>query len=500
MHKTKKQKAIIIGSGFGGLSLAIRLLSLGFEVEIHEKNKMVGGHAYQFKSKGYTFDMGPSIITIPFIIKDLFKLFNKNLENYIKLYKLDPFYRAYFHDKSFIDYSGSSSKMKDQLAKFNKKDAKNYDKFIKYSSKIYDDVINNGVGNTPIENWKDFFAVLPKLINKKGILPCYFTVTRYFKDFRSRFMFSFHPMFIGANPFKAPSIYLMIPYLEKYGGVWFSKGGMYALVQAMEKLIIEQGGKIYKNSDVQEIIIKNKSAIGIKTKEKTYNSDLVISNVHTAYTYLNLIKDDNRKKWTNKKVKKLDYGMSCVVIYIGVKKQYQKLKHHTLILSKRYKGLIKDIFDNKVLADDFSIYLHAPSKTDSSMAPKGCESLYMLIPVPNLKADINWDKHKDTFTQKILDFLQDDFGLTDLKQNIEVQKTYTPKDFEVQRNNYLGACWSIEPKISQIGMFKPTNKAKDYNNLYFVGASVHPGPGVPGVILSAQATAKLIKRDFNIHD
>ncbi len=492
------KKAIIIGSGLGGLAVAIRLQSRGISTTIYEKNAMAGGHAYQFKEKGYTFDMGPSLITEIPIIERLFKQAGKPLKKYLKTTGLDPFYRVYFHDKSFIDYNGSEASMKEQIRKFNENDALNYDKFMKYASKLYKAVITDGLGSKPFISARDFLGFAPRAIALRAILPAYNVAAGYFKDFRTRFLFSFHTLFIGGNPFRAPSLFLMLPYLEKTTGVHFSYGGMYSLVEAMVKVFKELGGKLVLNTPVEEILVRNKVAYGVKVKGEVEEADIVVSNAHFAHTYKDLIPEQKRSRFKNKAIMKKDYGMSCFLIYLGVKKQYTQLKHHTLILSERYKELITDIFDRKILADDFSMYLHAPTRTDPSMAPKGCDSLYVLIPTPNLAGKVNWNEETPIFTKKVLDFLQYKFGLEDLQQNIEVQRTYSPADFARERNNYLGAAWSLEPKLTQIANFRPHNRSEEFKNLYLVGVSTHPGGGVPGVLLSAETTEKLIIKDHKL--
>lgn len=489
------KKAIIIGSGFGGLAIANRLQAKGIQVKLFEKNEKVGGHAYQLQRKGYTFDMGPSLITAPDIIDGVFKAAGRNMNEYLDLIYLDPFYRIYFHDGSKLDYTADSQRMKAQMTQFNKRDADNYDRFINYVRQLYDAVITDGLGSVPFDI-NTLLKFLPKALKLKALQPAYKVVSKFFDDPRNRFAFSFHPLFIGGSPFRAPAVYLMIPYLEKAGGVWFTKGGMYSLVQAFENLLLETGGEVHTNSEVSEIVIRNHKAIGVIANGDFHQADAVVSNAHFAHTQLDLIKPEHHRKFHQRKVRKMDYSMSCFLMYIGVKKQYPQLKHHTLILSERYKELVKDIFDRKILPDDFSMYLHVPSRTDASMAPAGSESMYVLIPVPNLKGDTNWSEMAQPYAEKILAFLEEDFGLEGLRKNIEVLELFTPDDFRTQRNNYLGSAWGLEPRLTQSASFRPSNRSKEINGLYMVGASTHPGAGVPGVLLTAEATEKAIMDDF----
>ena len=490
-----KRKIVIIGSGFGGLAAAIRLQAEGMQVTILEKNPKVGGHAYQLVKDGYTFDMGPSIITAPDLIQRVFACAGVRMEDYLDLVKLDPFYRIYFHDGSVLDYTDDGEQMKQQMAQFNTNDAANYDPFMAHTRQLYDAVITDGLGSTPFD-LPTMLGFLPRALRLRALMPAYNFVKKYFDDPRHRFTYSFHPLFIGGNPFRAPAVYLMIPYLEKTGGVWFCKGGMYNLVQALENVFIELGGILETDAEVEQIVVENQEARGVMAKGRFYEANAVISNADLVHTYRELIKPEHRKKWSDKKLRRTQYSMSAFLLYLGVNKKYPQLKHHTLILSERYKELIDDIFDNKILPDDFSMYLHIPSQTDPTMAPEGCESLYVLIPVPNLESRINWEKIKRTYTDSILTFLENDFGLTDLKRSIAVLETFTPSDFKKQRNNHLGSAWGVEPKLTQTAYFRPHNRSEDVQKLYFVGASTHPGAGVPGVLLTAETTVKLVVEDL----
>jgi phytoene desaturase len=491
-----KKTIAIIGAGFGGLSLGIRLQSSGYQVTIYEKQEKVGGHAYQLKKDGYTFDMGPSLITAPDIIEAIFESANEDMEDYLDLIKLDPFYRIYYHDGSYLDYTGDTDQMKKQLSSFHPDDGEGYDKFMKYSKELYRIVIEERLGAQPFLGMKDFFNAAPDILKTQSMFSCYHLAKKYFKDERSRFAFSFHPLFIGGNPFDSPGLYLMIPYLEKTGGVWFTKGGMYTVVEALEKVFLKKGGVIKTSTEVTKLIIEDSIIKSVKTKDTTEDYDAVVSNAHFAHTYKDLIKDEDKKSWSTKKIKSKKYSMSTYLAYIGTNKQFPQLLHHTLILSERYKELVKDIFDRKILADDFSMYLHAPTRTDPSMAPEGGESMYVLVPVPNLDSEIDWDIVEPFFTQKILDFLEDEFGLEGFKDSIKVLETFTPKDFELERNNYIGSAWGVQPTLFQSANFRPHNKSEDFKNLYLVGASTHPGAGVPGVMLTAETTEKLIKEDI----
>lgn len=493
------KKIAIVGSGFGGLALGIRLQSRGFQVTIFEKNSQIGGHAYPLKLKGYTFDMGPSLITATEILERLFQCAGHHLLDDVKMHKLNPFYRIYFHDNTFLDYTDDADRMIEQIGTFNRKDAQNYTRFIKASKKIHDVVIQEGEGTKPFLTLWSMLRFAPRAIRMNAMLSTYLFACKYFRDPKNQFTFSFHPLFIGGNPFRAPAIYEMIPYLEKSGGVWYSQGGMYTLIQAMGNIFQEAGGIIRTNAEVSEIVVKNGKAAGILISSEMHIADAVVSNADFIHTYRDLIKSKYRRKWHSRRLKRIHYSMSAFLLYLGVHRQYPQLLHHTLILSRRYRTLIRDIFDRHVLPEDFSMYLHVPSRTDSTMAPKNCESMYVLIPVTNLQADIDWNKTKHLFKEKVLTFLEKDFGLTDLKSSIDVYQIFTPLDFKKKQNAAYGSAWGVEPRLTQSAYFRPHNRSEDIPNLYLVGASTHPGAGLPGCLLTAETTESLLIKELGPH-
>lgn len=491
----KQPDAIVIGSGFGGLAAAIRLQKAGAAVTLVEAREKVGGRAYQFSEKGYTFDMGPSLITAPEIIRELFSFAGKSLETELPLIPLDPFYRVYFHDGSFFDHSGRIDQIKKQIGAWEPRDAANLDRYLRDTRPLYEAVIENGLGAEPMDKLSGMFRLLPKLLRLGGLRNHAGFAARYFRDPRTRFLFSFHPLFIGGNPFQVPAIYQMIPYLEIHGGVWYTRGGMYSLVRALEKVFLSLGGKIRTSTPVQEILVEQGRATGVRSRSEIIRSDLVLSNADLGATYRHLLSESVRKKWTNRRVERLDYSMSAFLIYLGVRKKYDRLSHHTILLSHRYRELLTDIFNRKILADDFSLYLHVPSRTDSTMAPAGCESIYILAPVPNLKGPTDWSEVKEAFAEKIISHLEA-WGLEDLRSHIEVRRIFSPLDFKTDLRSMFGNAFGIHPTITQTAYFRPHNRSEDVRGLYFTGAGTHPGAGLPGTLLSARAAMVSILEDF----
>jgi phytoene desaturase len=498
MNETKKT-AVVIGSGFGGLSLAVRLQAAGIQVTLVEKREKIGGRSYQLKDSGYVFDMGPSLITAPRIIESIFEAAGRRMEDYLELLPLDPYYRIYFHDDTHLDYVGDAEHMKEQMRQYNPADAERFDAFMDKVRPIYDAVIADRLGSKPFDTIGSMLGFLPRMAKLRAHRTVTSFVNSFFKDFRHRFIYSFHPLFVGGNPFNTPSIYLMIPFLERQGGVWFTRGGMYSVVEALGKVFEELGGRIVTEAEATEIRVEGGRAVGVETVQGYFPADLVVSNGDPGHTYKHLVRPEHRRKWTDRKADRIDYAMSCFLLYLGTKKQYPQLKHHTLILTERYEGLLKDIFKKKILPEDFSMYLHVPTRSDPGMAPEGCESMYVLVPVANNRSDIDWSKEAEPFRDRILEFLEA-WGMDGLRENLEVLHTFTPDDFATQLNATDGNAFAIEPKFTQTAWFRPHNRSEDVKGLYLVGAGTHPGAGVPGVMLSAEATYGCIADDFDLPD
>jgi phytoene desaturase len=493
------QRAIVIGSGFGGLAMAIRLQAAGLQVTLLEKRGKIGGRAYQLVDRGYVFDMGPSLITAPHIVDSVFQAAGRKLSDYVELMPLDPYYRIYFHDGTHIDYVGDPDRMKAQMRQFSEKDAGRFDDFMAKTRPIYDAVIGRRLGSKSFGDLKTMLGFIPDLVRLQAWIPVSRFVNRFFEDFRHRFLYSFHPLFVGGNPFQSPSVYLMIPYLERRGGVWFSRGGMYSLVEAMGKLFTEIGGEIRTGHEVTRIGVASGKVTHVEANGERFDAELVVSNGDVGHTYRDLIDPAHRKKWTDRKVDRLDYAMSCFLLYLGTRKKYPALEHHTLILTERYQGLLDDIFRKKILPDDFSMYLHVPTRTDSSMAPEGCESMYVLVPVANLKGGQDWSELRQPFADRVIDHLEA-WGMEGLRENLEVLHIMDPTDFRDDLNSLHGNAFAIVPKFTQTAWFRPHNRSEDVKGLYLVGAGTHPGAGVPGVFLSAETTYGCIAKDLGLPD
>ena len=503
-----KYRAVVIGSGFGGLTVAVRLQAAGIQTILIEQREHLGGRAGQIIDSGYTFDTGPSLITAPPMLRDIFQTAGKKLEDYVTLVPLDPFYTVWYHDGTHLDYRSDLAKMKAAMAQFDQRDADRLEDFFAKIQPIYDAVIVEGLGARPFDSLGKMAGFTPRVINLGAWQPVSRFVRGYFRNWRHHFLYSFHPLFLGGSPFRAPSIFLMIPYLEKEGGVWYANGGMYSLVKGIAHLFRDIGGEVRLNTSARRIEVSGgnssrSKATGVQifdTHENTealLPADMVVSNADVGHTYGKLLGNVQRRRWTNSRLKRIHQSMSCFLLYLGVRRKYPKLSHHTIILGPRYKGLVQDIFDRKILTDDFSMYLHVPSRTEPEMAPPGGESIYILVPVPNLASGTDWEQTTDLMTDRVITALET-WGLEGLRDAIEVQHLFTPSDFESQYNSTLGNAFGIEPRITQTAWFRPHNRSEDIDGLYLVGAGTHPGAGVPGVVLSASATMHAIREDYRL--
>lgn len=487
------QHIIIIGAGFGGLSAGIRLAANGHNVEIYEQSDQPGGKAAVIERDGYRFDAGPTVITAPFLFDELWRAAGRRREDYFELRPCKPYYRIFNHEGRHFDYSGDEAAILGEIARFNPADADGYRRFMASTQPIFQKGFVE-LADQPFLNFADMLRVAPDLIKLKSHLSTYQYVSQFIKDDFLRRCFSFHPLFIGGNPFDVSSIYAMIHYIEREWGVFYAVGGTGAIIRAMARLFTELGGKLHLGAPVDEILIAGREVAGVRLADgNVRHCDAVVSNADVAYTYNKLIAPRHRRVYTDLRLRLMRHSMSLAVIYIGTNRRYDdgSLLRHNIIFGERYKGLLADIFHRKQLADDFSLYLHIPSLDDPSFAPEGGESFYVLSPVPHLGAGIDWSLHAKPYRDAIVQFLEERY-MPDLSKHIVVESMVDPRYFAERQNCYLGAAFAIEPTLVQSAWFRPHNQSEEFPNLYFVGAGTHPGAGVPGVISSAVIAENLI--------
>ena len=484
-------RSIVIGSGFGGIAAALRLKAKGHSVTLVEKQKDLGGRARVFKKNGFTFDGGPTVITAPYLINELFELFGKNPKNYIELVPLNTWYRFVFEDGNKFDYSGNEDEMKNQIEKINKDDVKGYEELVKFTKKIFDKGFME-LSDVPFDKPLFMMKQLPALINLKSYKSVYSLVSSYIKNEKLRRLLSMHPLLVGGNPFTTTSIYGLILYLEKKWGIHYSMGGTGNIIKGLEKLMLEEKIEILKNSEVTSINFdKNKIKSIIINNHKELEANNVICNADPPSVYEKLLDNKKINTFFNWKKKRSDYSMGLFVYYFVTKKVYKEVEHHTIKFGNKYKEHLEDIFEKKKLNNDISYYLHRPSATDKSMAPEGNDCFYVLVPVPNNQSNINWSIEGDKFKNLVIDKWEKTL-LPDLKENIIEDFYLTPDYFEKELNTKYGSGFSIQPKFSQSAYFRFHNKSEVYDGLYFVGAGTHPGAGVPGVLSSAKVLDKII--------
>lgn len=483
--------AIVIGSGFGGLAAAIRLGARGYRVSVLERLDAPGGRAYVYRQDGFTFDAGPTIITAPFLLEELWRLCGRKLADDVDLRPISPFYQIRFADGSTFNYSGDPEAMRAEVARFEPDDVAGYDRFMRISESIYK-VGFEQLGHVPFSSWRDMLRILPQMLRLRSHLSVYELVAREIKDPRLRVVFSFHPLLIGGNPFTATCIYSLIAFLERRFGVHFAMGGTGRLIQGLVNLLQGQGGVLHLNHDVESIIVRNGAAAGVRlTDGREMKSDIVVSNADSAWTYRHLLPQPYRRRWSSRKLDRARYSMSLFVWYFGTKRRYDDVNHHTIMLGPRYEDLLGDIFDRKVLAGDFSLYLHRPTATDPSLAPPGCDAFYVLSPVPHLQSGTDWRHEAQSYRQAIARHLQATL-LPDLESNIVTSRMLTPLDFQNRLQSLHGAAFGMEPVLSQSAWFRPHNRSEELDGLYLVGAGTHPGAGVPGVLSSAKVLDSVV--------
>jgi phytoene desaturase len=493
----EKPTAIVVGAGFGGIALAIRLQTMGFQTSLVDNRDKPGGRAYVYEEDGYKFDGGPTVITDPDCLKELFDLSDRNMDDYVTLLPVDPFYRLQWEDGDVFDYNNDDAYLEEQIRQRNPDDVAGYHKFLNYSKELYREGYEK-LGTTAFLKVGQMFAAAPQLIKLRADKSVYGMVSKFVKNEKVRQLLSFQSLLVGGNPFKTSSIYALIHALERKGGVWFAKGGTGALVQGLIKLFEDLGGELRLSTEITDIHSDGNRVTGVTSADGwTMEADLVASNADVVHTYSQLLRKNPRGKKYGKALKKKSHSMSLFVIYFGLKTTHPKMKHHIILLGKRYKNLIAEIFGKgRKLPDDFSLYLHAPCVTDPSMAPEGCSSYYVLSPVPHLgHADVDWDEVGPKYTQKILDYLEK-HSIPNLNRDLTVLKTLTPFGFRDEMNSHLGSAFSVEPILTQSAWFRPHNRDDVISNMYIVGAGTHPGAGVPGVVGAAKATAGVIHDDF----
>lgn len=489
-------KAAVVGSGFGGLAAAVRLRAAGFQTTLFEARDRPGGRAYVYRDQGFTFDAGPTVITAPDCLDELFRIGGRSMADYVTLLPVHPMYRLVWEDGYRFDYTSDPEAMLEQIRQKSPGDVEGYRKFVDYAKRVFDKGYTE-LGAVPFLRFWDMVRVAPELMRLRADRSVYSTVARFLQDEQLRQAFSFHSLLVGGNPFETSAIYTLIHYLERKWGVYFAKGGTSALVQALVQLYEDLGGVVRMSTPVRRICVASgaRAKHVVDTDAGRESFDLVVSNADIHHTYAGLYSRHPAAKPAARRLERMQWSMSLFVAYFGTRVRYPGLAHHTILFGPRYKELLREIFHGKTLPDDFSLYLHAPTVTDASLAPEGCEAFYVLSPVPHLgSGQIHWKQVAPEYASRIYAALER--HLPDLRKNIVTERYFTPDDFACELNAYHGSAFSVAPTLRQSAWFRPHNKDGRIPGLYIVGAGTHPGAGIPGVVNSAKATVSLILKDF----
>ena len=485
----------MIGAGFGGLALAIRLQSAGLAVTLLEARDKPGGRAYVFEDDGFTFDAGPTVITDPASLEELFALSDRIMADYVDLSPVDPFYRLCWEDGDSFDYANDQARLDAQIAARNPADVDGYRRFLKFSEEVWQEGYVR-LGAVPFLSFASMLAAAPELVRLQAWRSVYDKVASYVRDDHLRQALSFHTLLVGGSPFAASSIYALIHALERRGGVWFARGGTHALVRALARLFTELGGTMVTGDRVRAIATDRGRATGLVHADGAFEAfDAVASNADIVHTYADLLAGDRRGRKVARRLKAKRFSPSLFVVHFGLRREHPTLARHTICFGSRYRGLIDDIYKKPFLTSDFSIYLHAPSASDPSLAPSGCSAFYALSVVPNLRAGkIDWKNEAPRYADQILDYLEARH-IPGLRADLVTRRIVTPLDFQADLAAWQGSAFSLEPVLTQSAWFRIHNRDDAIANLYFAGAGTHPGAGIPGVVASAKATASLIIAD-----
>lgn len=490
-----RQKAIVIGSGFGGLSGALRLLAMGYEVDLLERLPDLGGRARVFERDGIRYDAGPTVLTAPDLFRELFALFDENLDEHVDLLPVSPWYRMLFWDGTHFDYGSSRDEVRAKVAAFSPQDAEGYDKLLAHAEALFE-VGFERYGAQPFHRLSTFLGAGPHLGKLRADRSVRDLVAKYVKDERLRRAFSVHPLLVGGDPHDTTSVYSLIHHLELKWGVWFPRGGTGALVQALADLFERHGGRIHLNADVERLETEGHAVKAAQLSDgRRFDGDVFAANTDPVTLYSELLDRPQKRRWTDKRMEKLSYSMGLFVLYFAAEGRWEDVQHHTIIFGERYRELLQDIYKRRTLpTEDLSVYLHRPAATDPSMAPEGKDAFYVLVPTPDLRADVDWEEAGPQLADVTLDLLEKRC-LPGLRRRLIHQFHIAPPYFRDSLRSPHGVGFSIAPKLTQSAWFRFHNKSEEAENLYLIGAGSHPGAGLPGVVTSAKVMEAVLRED-----
>lgn len=491
MRADGRAHAVVIGAGFGGLAAAVRLGARGFRVTVLERLDQPGGRARTFREAGFTFDAGPTIITAPQLFEELWSLCGERFADHVRLREVEPFYDVRFDDGDVVSYGADLASMRRQVARISPQDVAGFERFLAASERIYR-VAFEELAHQPFHGVGTMLRALPDLVRLGGLRSVHDEVSRYFRHPKLQLLFSFHPLLVGGSPYRATAYYCLITHLERAFRVHRAEGGMGSLVAGLVRLIEGRGGQVRCGTTVEEILVERGHATGVRLAGgEVVRADAIVSNADPAWTYGRLLARHPRRRWTDRRLARADYSMGLFVWYFGTRRRYDDVRQHTMIMGPRYRGLLEDIFVRRVLAQDFSLYLHRPTASDPSLAPPGCDAFYVLSPVPHLGSGVDWRCEAEPYRTRVEARLESTV-LPGLRDSIVTSRLLTPLDFRDELLSVHGAAFSLEPTLLQSAWFRPHNASEEVGGLYLVGAGTHPGAGLPGVLSSARVLDRIV--------
>ena len=485
----------VIGGGFGGMAAALRARAKGHQVLLVDRCSRLGGRAQVFERSGFKYDAGPTVLTAPFLFEELFALFGETMSEHVTLVPLKPWYRFEFADGEHFDYGGAMEDTLAEIRRINPADVEGYRRLLEQSGKLYA-VGFSKLADHPFHSMPFMLAQIPQLARLGAWRSVWQMVCRYIESDYLRQAFSIQPLLVGGNPFDTTSIYGLIHFLEQAHGVHFAMGGTGTLVDALHGLMLRQGIEVRLNTTVKALVMKDKTITTVEVTQSdgsqgSLATDWVISNTDPAHLYKKLLPPKSVNRAAHLKSDHWRKSMGLFVLFFGTDCQYADVAHHTIWMGPRYEALLDDIFNKKVMSDDFSIYLHRPTATDPSFAPAGCDSFYALVPVPNLQGQVDWPTVGPQLAERVIAALGQK-TLPHLKQHVVDSFFMTPVDFEERYLSPDGAGFSVSPIFRQSAWFRFHNRGEGPSNLFLVGAGTHPGAGLPGVVSSAKVVARLL--------
>jgi phytoene desaturase len=493
--KTKK-KIIVIGAGPGGLSSAMILAHRGYDVTIYEKKPYIGGRNSSLKVGGYTFELGPTFAILPQTFRDVFLEAGRNIDEVLPMKQLDPLYELHYDDGRSFNMYFDKVKLKQEIARIFPGEEKNYEKYMKSQKKKFERIY----ACLKVPYIRIYHYLRWKLIKALPVLDATVSVhdvlSRYFKTEEMKIAMAFQAKYLGMSPWECPGTFTILSYMEHEFGVYHPIGGVYKISETMAKIVEEEGGKIVLGAGIKEILFDGKKAKGIILDNgEEVLADAVVMNADFAHGMSNLLKESSRPKYTDKHLEKMSYSCSTFMLYLGLDKKYD-MKHHQIFFAKDYKKNVEQIFNDKTLPEDPSFYIQNASATDSTLAPEGCSTLYVLVPVPNQKdKPIDWIAEKKRYRDLVIQKIIEKTGLTDIEQHIKVERIITPDDWQNDAYVYKGAVFNLAHSLDQMLYFRPHNQLEGYKNFYIVGGGTHPGSGLPTIIESGHIAADLIKKN-----